>query len=119
MGTRGPMVTVPVLCLSCFFSPYEAMSRLHIFIAFVFCTCILLPFLGSSTEFRSGHRDNNNLRQEGNNYPNVLNIMTIQPEFGVHSTLGRLLLISVISFLHVVTHATSQSLFGFTPHRAV
>lgn len=28
------------------------------------------------------------------------------------------MLISVISFLHVVTHATSQSLFGFTPHRA-
>lgn len=91
------------------------MSRLDIFIALVFCTCILLPFLGLSTEFRSRHWDNNNLRQEGNNYPHVLNIMTIQPEFGVHSTLGRLVLISVISFLHVVTHATSQSLFGFVP----
>lgn len=41
--------------------------------------------------------------------------MTIQPELGVRSTLGHLVL---ISFLHVVTHATSRSLFGFTPHRA-
>lgn len=88
-----------------FSSPYKAMSRLDIFMALVFCTCILLPFLGLSTEFRSGHRDNNNLRQEGNNYPDVLNIMNSQPEFGVHSTLGRLVLISHFSMLsHMQRH---------------